>query len=945
MSSVRSSQSSRRYYQSTAELSPYKSVKSSKVRSTTPTPNNSTSRFSQQESPRFSNTFKEARRAVCDLYTIWRHEYDEKQQPSSSNQKDKASSKQRRYDSRSEDGKLELSSNAVEYLEETIRQLTEETNYFQVNMEAFHKGMMSLMDKKKGSIDTESINKKSLREKGVPLADLKNSRTEKLASSQQTNTVDLEKKLVDVEKKYSDVVAQLCEAQNMISKKDLDLKHFQLEVEERIKLEDALNAKCESLKRELEEEANRSSEALVEMQRSHGSKDEKIESLIESMQSRLDSKVKQCNELQDDVMRYELEQSASKEEISNLKKEMQRKEEETGKKLELTLSDVQKLSKEYKELKDSIDVEEDETSKKLRNALETIDRQASECDKLKGALVDAERKTKETLERLDDTENEVVLLREKTENYTSMQRDVEEKIKEMQGLNENLSSTLSEIDGAKHLASILSKDINKGLQNYLDDILEAKTPRNISDSENPFGRAVDTEDVKPKKVQSLDTILGSNGMARDTQVRESEGKAESLEVQKYLSSILSDLGVAGDEAKSSKDLARDIKSEIEDLVQSLDKVKSDLRQQETDYNNSEQNNKDLQSKLLRVQSELEDLKFHPEVSIGSAVASPSRSRSHTVDNAVFKEHSSISELPEMEIREDEDIAFSSSDDEEGDNDSQSTLSFRQRGSKSMFQRQNSKQIAEGIAEDLRVENDSLKIKLTQAELENEQLNRKLKEKEKELGKQTTREMETIRRASAVYDTKVHQGGQKGFWQGKRKNSNSEEMQTLVSDLTARYSDISLKFAEKCSELDEMKHELKKKDIELGAIREQYAIPGILEQNNNVWVSFRVFIPGDDEKGVPTCLLIGTDGLYIPQWMDQQFYDYTIIAKFEVRDNEFAFWALTPNSRKLNEVNLYCNAVLPSAILASIQSAIKVKLEVHNTATSSIQVVNNSQNSS
>ena len=259
----------------------------------------------------------------------------------------------------------------------------------------------------------------------------------------------------------------------------------------------------------------------------------------------------------------------------------------------------------------------------------------------------------------------------------------------------------------------------------------------------------------------------------------------------------------------------------------------------------------------------------------------------------------------------------------------------------MFSRQNSKQITDGIAEDLRTENDSLRVKLTQTELENEALQRKLKEKEREMGKQTTREMETIRRASAVYDTQTVPG-QKGFWKGKRGRGNSkgngEEMQTLVADLTARYSDLSLKFAEKCTEADELKHQLKRKDVEIVALKEIYAIPDILEQNNNIWVSFRVFIPGDDDKGVPTCLLVGTDGIYIPHWQDQQFYDYTTIAKFEVRDNEFVFWALTSESRKLNEVNLFCNAVLPNAILSSIQSAIKVKLDVHNTATSSIRVV-------
>ena len=52
---------------------------------------------------------------------------------------------------------------------------------------------------------------------------------------------------------------------------------------------------------------------------------------------------------------------------------------------------------------------------------------------------------------------------------------VEQKIKEIQSLNESLSSALANIDGAHHLAGILTKDINKGLQNYIDDIIECKT--------------------------------------------------------------------------------------------------------------------------------------------------------------------------------------------------------------------------------------------------------------------------------------------------------------------------------------------------------------------------------------------------------------------------------------------------------------------------------------
>ena len=263
--------------------------------------------------------------------------------------------------------------------------------------------------------------------------------------------------------------------------------------------------------------------------------------------------------------------------------------------------------------------------------------------------------------------------------------------------------------------------------------------------------------------------------------------------------------------------------------------------------------KELQGKLMRAQQELDETRFHPEVSIGSAVASPSRSRSHTVDNAAFKEHSSLSENPAMMINDNEDIEFSSSDEEEAGGDTSRRSSQFKRGSKSMFSRQNSMQITDGIAEDLRTENDSLRVKLTQTELENEALQRKLKEKEREMGKQTTREMETIRRASAVYDTQTVPG-QKGFWKGKRGRGNSkgngEEMQTLVADLTARYSDLSLKFAEKCTEADELKHQLKRKDVEIVALKEIYVIPDILEQNN-IWVSFRVFIPGDDDKGVPT----------------------------------------------------------------------------------------------
>ena len=649
---------------------------------------------------------------------------------------------------------------------------------------------------------------------------------------------------------------------------------------------------------------------------------------------------------------------------------VQAKEEEAGSQLALTRSDVEKLSKEYRDLTESIGVSEEANARKLEESLQTIQRQASECEALKQSLANAEEESSKIRQTSYERENEILVLKEKGEEYDAMRKvrtspssppcplspllpnpcaivtdsdrvrlshghqDVEQKIKEIQSLNESLSSALANIDGDHHLAGILTKDINKGLQNYIDDIIECKTPRSIAGIANPFTLA---EEGGPKP--SLDQILGSNG---------SGGVATSPKAEE-----------GGEKASESEEILA-LRSKMAELSRSRREALVQMQQREKDFANSDRANRDLkaeisdlQKKMAALQSELDATRLHPsaEISIGSVVASPSRSRSHTVDNAVFKEHSSLSEPPQMMINENEDIEFSSSgedddsahgDRENGGRSSNSLIrahsSPTTRAKSGIFTRQNSNRITEGIAEDLRVECDSLRIKLTQIELENEALNRKLKEKEKEIGKQTTREMETIRRASAVYDTQATNLTQKGFWKGKRRsNSNTEEMQTLVSDLTGRYSDLSLKYAEKCSEADELKHQLKRKDVEMSALRDEYAIPEILEQNNNIWVSFRVFIPGDDEKGVPTCLLVGTDGIYIPRWLEQQFYDYTTIAKFEVRDNEFVFWALTAGSRKLNEVNLYCNAVLPSAILSSLQAAIKVKLDVHNTATSSIKV--------
>ena len=403
MSSVRSNQSSqRRYY------SPYHqaSVKSKKVnlQSSTSTPHTATSSgLELQESPRFSNTFKEARRAVCDLYTIWKHEYDEKekqlhQQPSSSNAENEDKGRKGgmgKYEDKrkfsNDDGKLELSSKAVEYLQETIKHLEEETAYMQVSMDAFHKGMISVMDKNKG-VDIESINKKSLREKGVPLKELKTSRTE---LHKEEKDRDLEKKLEESQKKYSDVVAQLCEAQNKISEQDLDLRSILGELEDAKRQRKALSEKCVSLNSQLDEEVNRSSETLKELQKSQGSKDGQVQSLIDGMQSRLDSKSQQCNDLQDELAHFKEDQELYKKEIANLKKEMQTKEEESGKKLELTRSDVERLNMEYKALKDSISLEDEETSLKLEAALDTIKRQASECENLKDALGDSEAKTSE----------------------------------------------------------------------------------------------------------------------------------------------------------------------------------------------------------------------------------------------------------------------------------------------------------------------------------------------------------------------------------------------------------------------------------------------------------------------------------------------------------------------------------------------------------------------
>ena len=952
------SYASRRHY--AAEASPFKSVErgtrsTAKARgsaASTPSNLNSSSAISQNDSPRFSNTFKEARKAVCDLYTIWRHEFEEKQiQPASASKADakpKVSKTARQDPRRTDDGKLELPPNAVEYLSSTVEELQEEAKYLGGALEAYHKGIVQLLDRNKGRVDVEAMNKKSLREKGAPLESLKSDREDKLGKQASEAAVRrLERSLEESQAKYSDAVRKIAECQNAIGDRDADLRRAEVELEERSAREKALGAKCDALASQLEEESNRSSEALRELQRSQGSKDGQTDAVIKSIQESLEQKTRQCSDLQKELTGA-METAATRgNEVDRLRAEVRRRDDEAGRKLELTLGEVETLKRRCAELSDSSSRGKEESEGKLRAYQETIEAQGAERDALEGEL---RRSREEAVAK----GREVDRLAAEEKKFEALRGDVSARMREIQGLNESLSSALREIDGAEQLAAVLTKDINEALGNYAEDVLSGKTPRGIASSRNPFDlprKAGKWEDEKeggePKAdpvPKSLDRIIGSNGgpaLAAAAAERRATEDVQSGEAgaAEALASLLSDLGIVAESAKA--DPASAVASQVRDLKSQVEELKAGARQREVEILDMEAQTKELQGKLMRAQQELDETRFHPEVSIGSAVASPSRSRSHTVDNAAFKEHSSLSENPAMMINDNEDIEFSSSDEEEAGGDTSRRSSQFKRGSKSMFSRQNSKQITDGIAEDLRTENDSLRVKLTQTELENEALQRKLKEKEREMGKQTTREMETIRRASAVYDTQTVPG-QKGFWKGKRGRGNSkgngEEMQTLVADLTARYSDLSLKFAEKCTEADELKHQLKRKDVEIVALKEIYAIPDILEQNNNIWVSFRVFIPGDDDKGVPTCLLVGTDGIYIPHWQDQQFYDYTTIAKFEVRDNEFVFWALTSESRKLNEVNLFCNAVLPNAILSSIQSAIKVKLDVHNTATSSIRVV-------
>ena len=226
---------------------------------------------------------------------------------------------------------------------------------------------------------------------------------------------------------------------------------------------------------------------------------------------------------------------------------------------------------------------------------------------------------------------------------------MEQKIKEIQDLNASLSSALTKIDGAHHLAGILTKDINKGLQNYIDDIIECKTPRSIAGITNPFTAA---SEGGPKP--SLDQILGSNGSGRGvTSPKVEDGREEASESEEILT----------------------LRSKMVELARSRSEALVQMQQREKDFADSKRANRELkaeisalQKKMATIQSELDAMHLHPsaEISIGSVVASPSRSRSHTVDNAVFKEHSSLSEPPQMMIDENEDIEFSSSgEDDDG----------------------------------------------------------------------------------------------------------------------------------------------------------------------------------------------------------------------------------------------------------------------------------------
>ena len=237
----------------------------------------------------------------------------------------------------------ELPSNAVEYLQNTVSELQEEASFLQSTMEAYHNGMMTLLEKNKG-LDVEAINKKNLREKGVPLESLKTSRTEKLDLQANTEAMKrAEKRLADSQEKYSTAVAQVCELQNRVSSSDYHLKQAKMELEEKSKAEKMLRSKCVSLAAQLEEESSRSSEALRELQLSQGSKDDQIDGLIKSIQSRLDSKSNQCRELEEKLARSQIERAESENEVKDLKKRMLTQEEEAGKKLELTLSDVEKM--------------------------------------------------------------------------------------------------------------------------------------------------------------------------------------------------------------------------------------------------------------------------------------------------------------------------------------------------------------------------------------------------------------------------------------------------------------------------------------------------------------------------------------------------------------------------------------------------------------------------
>ena len=305
------------------------------------------------------------------------------------------------------------------------------------------------------------------------------------------------------------------------------------------------------------------------------------------------------------------------------------------------------------------------------------------------------------------------------------------------------------------------------------------------------------------------------------------------------------------------------------------------------------------------------------------VPSP-RARTRTFDNAAFQEHSSFGSS-KVTFDDNVDIAFSSSSEDSDEDGGEGSGS----GGEAIFSRQASTRSHANseILDHIVADNEVLKLKVSQLELELKTCNNKLKEKEKEIGKQSAREMETIRRASVVYDTQNL--SQKGFWnKGNRtkQSKTNEEMQALVADVTSRYSELSLKYAEACSECDEAKHKFRRTELELKALKEQYSIPDVLE-DFSAWVSFRILVPGEgSEEFVTSALIVGTDGICIPWGLKgQHFFHYTCIAKFEVRDNEFAFLVLTNDSRKLQEMTIHCNVVVSHAILHSISQAIKQKL--------------------